>query len=178
MPIDTLAGFGSLGFTHADVDDLLAGGGKLFVDERLGDGSYSVVVTNNVAPEFPTGRIPEDTGGAESDTDDLLVVRVRVTDDAGNRRAAACIIEITDPAGDGAPTDPGRVNRTASYFACDVRADPPTPAEAGIVAASTTIVATPIANPIHDQSAATTSPIVNAKSSVTSSGPFVSAWVQ
>jgi hypothetical protein len=56
------------------VDDLLAGGGKLFVDEPLGDGSYSVVVSNNVAPEFPTGRIPEDSGGADNDTDDLLIV--------------------------------------------------------------------------------------------------------
>jgi hypothetical protein len=60
-----------------DVDDLLAGGGKLFVDEPLGDGSYSVVVSNNVAPEFPTGRIPEDPGGGDHDTDGLLVVTSR-----------------------------------------------------------------------------------------------------
>ena len=57
-----------------DVDELLAAGGELFVGEPLGDGSYTVVVSNNIAPGFPTGRIPEDTGGAENDTDDLLVV--------------------------------------------------------------------------------------------------------
>jgi hypothetical protein len=57
-----------------DVGELLEGGGKLFVSEPLGDGSYTVVVSNNIAPEFPTGRIPEDPGGADNDTDDLLVV--------------------------------------------------------------------------------------------------------
>lgn len=57
-----------------DVDELLNGGGELFVNEALGDGNYSVIVSNNVAPEFPTGRIPEDLGGADNDTDDLLVV--------------------------------------------------------------------------------------------------------
>jgi len=57
-----------------DVDDLLEHGGKLFVGERLGDGSYSVVVTNNAEPQFPRGRIPKDPGGSEEDTDGVLVV--------------------------------------------------------------------------------------------------------
>jgi hypothetical protein len=40
------------------------------------------------------------------------------------------------PEVDGAPTDPRKVGHTASYFACDVQADPPMPAESGIVAVS------------------------------------------
>jgi hypothetical protein len=40
------------------------------------------------------------------------------------------------PEVDGAATDPRKVGHTASYFACDVQADPPTPAESGIVAVS------------------------------------------
>jgi hypothetical protein len=72
-----------------DVDELLAGGGKLFADEPLGDGRYSVVVSNNVAPEFSTGRIPEDPGGADNDTDDLLVV-----DSLGTFQNAARAIRV------------------------------------------------------------------------------------
>ena len=43
------------------------------------------------------------------------------------------------PEVDGAANDPLKVNHAASYFACDVQADPPTPAEAGIVAASNVV---------------------------------------
>lgn len=57
-----------------DVDALLARGGELFAGETLGDGTYTVVVTNNVEPQFPRGGIPKDPGGPEQDTDGLLVV--------------------------------------------------------------------------------------------------------
>ena len=75
-----------------EVDDLLAEGGKLFVDEPLGDGSYSVVVSNNVAPEYPTGRIPEDSGGTDNDTDDLLVVTSRGTFQNAVRAARVMVV--------------------------------------------------------------------------------------
>jgi hypothetical protein len=57
-----------------DVEELLARGGTLFVGEKLGDGTYTVVVTNNVEPQFPRGGAPKDPGGPERDTDGLLVV--------------------------------------------------------------------------------------------------------
>ena len=40
------------------------------------------------------------------------------------------------PEVDGAPTDPLTIDRSHTYFACEVQDDPPTPAEAGIVALS------------------------------------------
>jgi hypothetical protein len=43
------------------------------------------------------------------------------------------------PEVDGAATDPRKVGHTASYFACDVQADPPTAAESGIVAVSNVV---------------------------------------
>lgn len=57
-----------------DVDVLLAAGGVLFDDRTLGRGTYTLTVSNNVAPTFPRLGIAADVGGASTDTDDLIVL--------------------------------------------------------------------------------------------------------
>jgi hypothetical protein len=57
-----------------DVDTLLKNGGSLLSQQALGDGEYSVVLTNNVAPDFPTPVIPVDPSGADADSDGYLVL--------------------------------------------------------------------------------------------------------
>lgn len=74
-----------------DVDELLENGGKLFVGEKLGDGAYSVVVTNNAEPQFPRGRAPKDPGGLEEDTDGILVVTSRGSFETATRAVRVVI---------------------------------------------------------------------------------------
>ena len=45
-----------------DIDTLLGAGGDLFTDQSLGNGAYSVMISNNVSPDFPMGAIPADPG--------------------------------------------------------------------------------------------------------------------
>lgn len=56
-----------------NLDTLLAGGGNLIANTALGGGTYSVAVTNNVAPRFPTALVPLDAGGATNDTDNFVL---------------------------------------------------------------------------------------------------------
>lgn len=80
-----------------DIDVLLTAGGALFTNEALGDGSYSVTVSNNVAPDYPTGAIAADPGGASDDTDNLVVVTSTGTLDAASRRVRV-IVELSGSA--------------------------------------------------------------------------------
>jgi hypothetical protein len=72
-----------------DVDELLENGGVLFNDRDLGLGSYTVTVSNNVAPSFPRGPVPADGGGATENDDAYLVVT-----SSGSYRNASRTVEV------------------------------------------------------------------------------------
>jgi hypothetical protein len=57
-----------------DMNTVLGAGGALFTNQSLDSGSYTVVVSNNLAPRFPLGLIPADSGGATVDTDGYVVI--------------------------------------------------------------------------------------------------------
>lgn len=74
---------------------------------------------------WPAGISPEDAAAAVSAiTPTGPPAGFRVDDDS------------TTPETDGAPGDPLQIDRSRSYFGCDVEADPPLPAEAGVLAAT------------------------------------------
>lgn len=57
-----------------DVDATLEAGGRVVHRRSLGQGTYSLAISNNVAPLYPMGSVPADDGGETVDGDGYLVL--------------------------------------------------------------------------------------------------------
>ncbi len=58
----------------ASIDSALSGDGVLLRDHPLGTGSYTVLVSNNISPQFPLGEVGVDAAGPDVDSDGYVVV--------------------------------------------------------------------------------------------------------
>jgi len=72
-----------------DIDALLTAGGTMFSNQALDQGSYTVNVSNNIAPDFPRGAVSIDPGGANDDSDNYVVL-----ESTGYFRAAERTIDV------------------------------------------------------------------------------------